>query len=88
MPWLKILRHASQLLRDLLGPFEELRVDRFVLRQLLFSGGKLIQQLPGDVALRHPSAVALLSDLPKGSGVVVGADGADSGLDRQFVFKL
>ena len=46
MPWLRILLHASQLLRDLLGPLQELRVDRLMLRQLLLRGGQLIQQLP------------------------------------------
>lgn len=78
----------SQLLRDFLGPLEELRVDRLMLRQLLLRGGQLVQQLAGDVGLLHPGAEALLGDLSQGVGVVVGADGADGGFDRQFVLKL
>lgn len=88
MPWLRILRHASQLLRDLLGPLQELRINRLVVGQPLLCCSELVHQLLADVCLLHPAAIGLLSDATQRVGVRAGADGADCGLHRQFVFKL
>ena len=56
--------------------------------QPLLCCSKLVHQLLADVRLLHPCAVRLLSDATQRVGVRAGADGADCGLYRQFVFKL